>query len=153
MAYELSDIKTALSTILGGVTGKGNIYTKERWTNDPKVFKTYFYHSGTKVINAWMITSRGYLPELRVSGITGKIHPILIIGVYSFKDTDNTEAAFDALVAGNCDAINSNFTYVNAWHRIIGEPAGARANITEPRFWAGHLIHYCEINVLLEVRA
>jgi len=152
MAYNLSDIITALVAILQAIPGIGTVHAYKRWTNKPEMFKSYFWHESTQLINGCWITRSGYAPILQLSRQKEKRHQMIITQVYSFKDASNTEAPFQALVSAEVDAINNNYTYPGAWHQIAPDGYAQAQEMKELRDFAGFLCNYAEITVTVEVR-
>jgi len=152
MAYELSDIKAALNTIISAVVGIGQVHSRERYTQDPATFKSLFLSVITGDINGCCITRSAYLPELALSSQVRKRHEMTIWCVYGYKDSDNSASTFQTLVSAIVDAINGNLTYADAWH-VFQDGQGAVASLIEIREWAGYFVHYAEIKVTVEVRA
>jgi len=152
MADTLVDIKAALKTILEGVTGIGKVHDRLRWTNEPAKFKEYFFDNSRQIINGWEITRTAYAPILSTSALIKKIHVMRCRGYYGFKDSINTEDIFHTIVDGVVDAVHSNISYANAWDRIE-DMEGAQATDIGMADFAGHLCHYADVIVRLEVRA
>ena len=100
----ISDIKTGIYNLLFAVAGIGNIYKRYRAIRDPKNFDSVFVSDS--IVNAWMITNPVIIntPE-GMGGIVGRQWNFQIEGWYSFDDSGDSEADFDALV----EAIQDKF--------------------------------------------
>ena len=152
MADTLVDIKAALKTILEGVTDMGKVHDRLRYTNDPPVFKEFYWDADKEIINGWEITRTAYAPILSTSALIKKVHVMRLRGYYSMKDSIDTENKFQTIVDGVVDALHSNISYANAWDRIEGMEGAQAVDIGVESF-AGYLCHYADVEVRLEVRS
>jgi hypothetical protein len=152
MADTLVDIKAALKAVLEGVTNMGKVHDRVRWTNEPAKFKELFFDDSKQIINGWEITRVAYAPILSVSSLIHKVHVMRCRGYYGFKDSIDTENKFQTIVDGVVDAIHSNISYTDAWDRIE-DMEGAQAVDIGLDDFAGHICHYADVEVRLEVRS
>lgn len=152
MSYELGDIEDALATILGDVDGIGKVHKRNRWTNDQVEFKQFFLVPSTKLINGCCITLERYRPIRVLSSKFERQFTMKIWFVHSYSDKKNTDDKFKPLMVNVCDAINSHFKYLDAWH-LMAEDGDAQMTRNQIRKWAGLFVHYAEIVVTVEVRS
>ena len=91
----LSDIITAVETILSGVPSVGNVYSYRRWAADDASFASLFVSDG--IILAWTITRESTETDDFEQG-SHDHHSIIMRGWMGVKDAANTEATFQNLV-------------------------------------------------------
>lgn len=101
----LSNIITAVATILGGVTNVGKVYSYRRWAADEASFKSLFATGST--ILAWTITRESTETD-DFDGGSHDYHAIVLRGWMGVKDSADTEATFQALVESVRAAFQTN---------------------------------------------
>lgn len=147
--------RAAINTIVSGVTGIGQVYSRQRWAvrweDVLALLKTTI--GGTDQIRAWMITCLGHRDEYLNAELTRPQGAVAIVrtwrwriqGFVTFNDGDNTEE----------EALNLATSVVNAMTLAAslhsgdvywGEQPPAQLDIFELRTFAGVLCHYAEIS-------
>jgi hypothetical protein len=138
----LADMIDAVGTILGGITGIGNVHKYERWAADDAGFKALF-KSDNRIL-AWTIT-REATDCVDWPGSTEDRHSLVIHGYMSLDDSANTEKTFQDLI----EVIRNTFQ-PNRFLTVTGVPHAhdsdrIRVRLVDHRMFGGLLVHYAEL--------
>jgi hypothetical protein len=141
-------IRTAIYSAVNGVTGIGQVYDYERWTNDWEAFLNLFKTtiSSTTQIRGWEVAYRGFAnqPPMDFSGQHIRAQRFDVMGYMGLDDSAETEKTFSNLAEDVADAIDaitkSGYYYI----------ADVGINEHEPRMFGGVLCHYARLAVVVE---
>ena len=143
---QFGTIRDEIRTILLTVSGIGQVHTRERWTSRTEKLKELFSSGGK--INGWTIT-RNATPESRLPGEATRQYQFVIRGYFSLDDQDtaasSSEQILQNLVESICDAFRPNPTLNGK--AVTSGPMQVGA--VEPRIFAGVLVHYVELQLLV----
>ena len=99
-----TDIRSAIKTVLDGITGIGMTHNRERFSADPSTYLDMFNTTILSVsqIRAWVILRESVTPvEDRVFGEDRREHMFVLRGYQGFHDANDTYGTFQAL----CDTV------------------------------------------------
>jgi hypothetical protein len=146
----LATQRTAIKTILEGVSGIGLVHEYERWANDWKKFLE-LYKTANKKINGWTITRKRTAERWSTGAEYERVNEFLIRGIFGLKDEDETELTFQSLIEDICDAFRSNHTLNGTCETTdpdfgsLANQSGIQVELVEPRMIGSVLCHYCEL--------
>lgn len=144
-----SDIASALSTIVAGVTNSGQVHARRRWDADWSRFLNQFKATiGGKVqIRTWMVTREGWAAEPGEGfAEVQRTHRMLLVGALGVEDASDTETTFQGLIESVCDAIDArrDLGLASVTDYSVG-PCSVRTIAIEPV--GSVLCHVCEIEI------
>ncbi len=139
----LSSIRTAIKTILEGVSGIGIVHDYERWANDWNTFLE-FYKTGGK-INGWSITrkatpaKKGNVPTMM------RTHNFVIRGYYGLQDSAASEKTFQDLVEAVQDAFDAADHQLGLPDNVLNS-GPVQVKIVENRFFGKSALPLCGVS-------
>lgn len=148
-------IREQIAAILASVEGMGVVHQYQRWTNDWKSLLDLFRHTdpdGVQRINGQMITRSATSQRKVTLGEKERAHIFMIRGVYSLKDENATEHAYQAILERAVDAFDEEenvtlngtcLTTIPDWGPMA-DSAGLQIVLVEPRLFGSVLCHYSE---------
>jgi len=142
----LSNITTAMQSILAGVTGVGNVYSYRRWAADEATFRKLFTESGT--ILAWTITRESTRRERFEQG-RYDYHTMIMRGFLGTKDSTATELTFQNLVEtiNNVFEANTSLMMNGTANAIYAEAVQVRK--VDYVKYGEYLCHFAELEMVV----
>lgn len=140
----LATQRSAMLSILQGVTDIGVVHDYERWSNDWNRYLETFSTTigGIKRIQGWTITreSTGETPFVQSQNQRG--HIWVIRGYRGLDDTAGSEKSFQDLSESVCSELRRRPTLNGTAERDSGPP---QVRVVEHRLFGGVACHYAEI--------
>ncbi len=149
----LATIRSALKTVLQGVTGIGNVHDYMRnFAGDSRKFKDIFSFktlTDTLEYHAWQIT-RVSTPETphNQDQVNLRRHSIRIFGAMQVNDTNATEKTFQDLIEAICVALRLNSKQPSPYTALRTSPP--QVGIVEHRMINNRLCHTVNITMWFE---
>lgn len=140
----LATQRSAILSILQGVTDIGVVHDYERWLNDWNRYLETFSTTigGIKRIQGWTITreSTGETPFVQSQNQRG--HIWVIRGYRGLDDTAGSETSFQDLCESVCSELRRRPTLNGTAERDSGPP---QVRVVEHRLFGGVTCHHVEI--------
>lgn len=142
----LAAVKTRIVAQILTVSGIDKVYNRMRNLADDSVKKDELSDTDGR-IHVWMVTRESSRwQDLAQNQVTNQRRDQLVIhGFYAVRDSDDSEAAFDALIESVMTAINADRRASSKLGDTVanGEPPSLR--LQDHRMYANTLCHHAEI--------
>ena len=149
----LTDLTTAITAQLSGITGIGMVNGRTRYIADWAQFLDQFSVTigGVKQVRGWWVTLRrpAITQEPSAFGEKTRTYHFVITGILGFQDSTNTESTFLQLVEAVLDAFDDETTLGVAG--VIVREFDAQLMTLEERQFGSVLVHYGEITLAIPV--
>lgn len=144
----LSAIIGAVSTLLGGVSGIGQVYTYQRMGVDPDRAPSVFQTGGS--LNAWTITDDSMTEVRDTNSENLRTHGLVIRGYFAHNDAGASDQVFRELVQAICDTFRAKYTLNGTCEEASPMQVDTREFIT---FNAGAIFaHHCRLRLTARER-
>ena len=141
---EAAEIRTAIKSVIDGVSDIGVVHAYERYADNKSEFKTLYMQeiSSVNQVRGWFIRRMTRKESSEYEGRTKVIMSWRIQGYMGFVDADESELAFDALLDALVAAFRSDDTLGGVVDStIVGQDAGLQLEDSGPVLFAGVLCH------------
>ena len=144
-----AQIRTAILTVLQGVSGIGLVYERQRYSKSSKTLMEFYVQGG--VLQGGFISRKGF-KKVSPEGHTFTVLTTWEIDLFrAFQESGDSELAFDAVI----DSIDEAFIADQTLGGVVAatvteEQAGIRLLTSQPAMFAGVLVHYAKLSLITE---
>jgi hypothetical protein len=136
-------ILAQIATMLGEVSGIGQVHARKRMSHDWTTFLSHFKVSAEAKLLGWTVSRRASQERRLVNEANVRIHTFVIRGIQALNDVDNSEDAFQDLVEAICDHFRETHTLNGTCE--LAEPI--QVSVVEDKVFGSVLCHYTELTI------
>lgn len=146
-------IRAEIVSVMQGITDIGVVVGRRRLARSEKelIDKFGFKTGGKTYVRGWTVMRTSTPEEIRTAGGGGtnyRLHTYTIDGYWSFKDAEDSESDFQAMVETICDTFRPLAT-LNGKASRVGPP---QVNEVGHRVFGDALVHYAELELTVTER-